>query len=81
MPKTAVAEVPDFFEFYQSWSASFQPSSQRRGQYAFNYLYEIRPDVADQIRGSLLDPFHWSDYDWKMRKDKFWNRVMDLWEA
>lgn len=30
----------------------------RYGQAVFNHLYEIRPDIADKLRGTKLDPFH-----------------------
>lgn len=30
----------------------------RAGQAAFNMLYVLRPDLADQIRGTDLDPFY-----------------------
>lgn len=35
-----------------------RPRDQRYGQMYFNYLYEIRPDIADTIRGTVNDPFH-----------------------
>lgn len=31
---------------------------QRFGQAVFNYLHHVRPDVADKLRASELDPFH-----------------------
>ena len=30
----------------------------RDGQRFFNFLYEVRPDLAEQLRGTLEDPFH-----------------------
>ena len=30
----------------------------REGQAAFNALHEIDPDLANEIRGTRLDPFH-----------------------
>lgn len=30
----------------------------RFGQHWFNTLYEVRPDIADKLRGTRLDPFH-----------------------
>lgn len=43
-------------------AASEIPSYARPGQHAFNVLYEVRPDLADRIRGDHLnlDPFHQS---------------------
>lgn len=38
----------------------FRPEDWRAGQAAFNTLYTLRPDLADQIRGDHveLDPFY-----------------------
>jgi hypothetical protein len=44
------------------------------GQWWFNRLYDFRPDVANQIRGTLKDPFHRDDV-----LDDFHERVMELW--
>ena len=30
----------------------------RKGQAYFNYLYQLHPDVADEIRGTEYDPFY-----------------------
>lgn len=30
----------------------------RIGQTYFNVLYQLYPDLADEIRGSSIDPFH-----------------------
>ena len=30
----------------------------RYGQVFFNELYRVRPDLADRIRGTALDPFY-----------------------
>jgi len=30
----------------------------RSGQYAFNLLVKVRPDIAELLRGSDFDPFH-----------------------
>jgi hypothetical protein len=30
----------------------------RYGQVYFNLLFEARPDISEQIRGTMLDPFH-----------------------
>lgn len=30
----------------------------RFGQAFFNYLYQVRPDIADFLRGTSIDPFH-----------------------
>lgn len=31
---------------------------QRRGQYAFNLLCEVRPDLSEQVRTTVIDPFY-----------------------
>lgn len=41
----------------------------RWGQCFFNLLYEVRPDLSEQIRGSALDPFH---VDAKMAETLKW---------
>lgn len=33
-------------------------NEQRWGQYYFNCLHSLRPDLSEQIRGTKLDPFH-----------------------
>lgn len=30
----------------------------RLGQVAFNVLWEVRPDLSEQVRATPLDPFH-----------------------
>lgn len=30
----------------------------RSGQWAFNVLYQIRPDLADAVRTTVRDPFY-----------------------
>lgn len=36
-------------------------NGQRRGQAAFNALQQYYPDIANELRGSLNDPFHKPD--------------------
>lgn len=47
---------------------------QRFGQAVFNYLHRVRPDVADQIRGTECDPFYQTFVD-----DAVWARIESLW--
>lgn len=35
-----------------------KPASWRKGQAAFNGLLQVRPDLAELVRGGILDPFH-----------------------
>ena len=34
------------------------PDEQRAGQKAFNELYAVSPEIANQIRGGKYDPFY-----------------------
>lgn len=45
----------------------------RKGQQAFNDLYRTHPDIADKIRGTVLDPF----YD-DSKLEAFRQRVAEL---
>lgn len=41
------------------YQAKYMPLGQRQGQCYFNMLHEVRPDLANQIRGNVeLDPFY-----------------------
>lgn len=51
------------------------PRSLRRGQWAFNLLYELRPDLARRVVGTPLDPFH-NDY----RLPTFFGWVGNNWD-
>lgn len=37
------------------------PPAWRAGQYVFNVLHAVRPDLAEAVRGTALDPFHRDD--------------------
>lgn len=60
-------KVWDEFEAHPSW---------RAGQAFFNVLHEIRPDIANDIRGTAFDPFHRND-----RIPKFLYHVASVWEV
>jgi hypothetical protein len=52
-----------------------QHHKQRSGQAAFNALWDVRPDIAnDVIRGTEADPFHDDS-----RLLLFWERVEAAW--
>lgn len=36
-------------------------TQQRVGQAFFNVLYEVRPDISEQVRATTLDPFYRND--------------------
>lgn len=49
----------DFAEFLAFATRTFPDDGDiRYGQHWFNTLYAVRPDIADQVRGSRLDPFY-----------------------
>jgi hypothetical protein len=49
-------------EYFKKWNEYYirlAPKGMRIGQAAFNVLVDVRPDLADRVRGSFqLDPFH-----------------------
>lgn len=49
----------DIADFLAQATSTFDPhSGLRYGQHWFNTLYAVRPDIADKIRATKLDPFH-----------------------
>ena len=50
----------------------------RYGQTLFNTLRHLRPDLATEVRGSLLDPFYVTDLT---ALSKFCNWVDDHWSV
>ena len=46
--------------------------SWRKGQAYFNYLYQLHPDVADEIRGTEYDLFYNDS-----RIEKFLNKISE----
>jgi hypothetical protein len=51
--------TPDIFDDMAALDRAIQARrGQRPGQAHFNALYELRPDLADEIRGTDLDPFY-----------------------
>jgi len=55
----AVAEYDNFcIGVARSYAESeILQMSQRYGQFYFNLLHEVRPDIANKIRATSLDPF------------------------
>lgn len=51
------------------------PPSWRAGQGAFNLLCNVRPDLAELLRGSEFDPFHNNN-----RLPDFYDFVMRHWD-
>jgi hypothetical protein len=50
-------------EFYAKVESNLRHTTQRYGQLLFNTLYEVRPELADKIRATDLDPFYVKDED------------------
>ncbi len=48
---------------------------QRFGQAVYNYLHAVRPDIADRICDTPLDPFHQT-----FVADEVWAEIRRLWE-
>lgn len=48
---------------------------QRDGQWAFNCLFFNRPDLSEQIRGTILDPYYNDDF-----LPQFWIWVEQHWD-
>lgn len=62
------------FEEYFNDVNDFVPSVLRKGQYAFNLLHTVRPDITAQILATELDPFY---IDSKL--PEFMARVKQVW--
>ena len=45
-------------EFLKAVVTSEREDCIRVGQHYFNTLWKIRPDIANEIRGTMNDPFH-----------------------
>jgi hypothetical protein len=51
-----------FSDYRLRVTKAWQARPERRyGQTAFNVLYVLRPDLAEEVRGTSLDPFHMGD--------------------
>ena len=49
----------EYWQFVASTKESHRPetTNQRYGQWYFNCLVKIRPDISEKIRSTKLDPF------------------------
>lgn len=57
--------------------------SQRAGQAAFNYLYEVKPELANHLQNTTnLDPFYNTSDDKadKIRIKRFFEYVQENWD-
>lgn len=65
------------FQEYCSELFKSRPSfNNRRGQYAFNLLQEVRPKLANDIRGTEIDPFHHREIP-----DSFLLHIGEYWDS
>lgn len=50
----------DFSAYTLAADARFRDPwlDERKGQAFFNQLAEVRPDLAERVRGTVLDPFY-----------------------
>jgi hypothetical protein len=62
------------FEFFSEIDERYDTSDNLRyGQIAFNYLSEVRPELAEKVRGTSKDPFYIEDI-----KHPNWKRFIDF---
>ena len=75
-----MSNAPIIQKFYRDaetyWRANV---SQRYGQALFNYLWIVRPDLANSIRGTLADPFNVPGLTGE-RLTLFGQFILDNWE-
>lgn len=55
---TAVVDKVATFADYVVAIMMTKPDTQRYGQWAFNLLHELRPELADEVRATEVDPFY-----------------------
>lgn len=54
---------------------------QRKGQFYYNELYFVRPDIALEVMETPADPFHsWATADAEERLAFFLGTVQGLWD-
>lgn len=51
--------------YYNFWvrPGQYEYSQQRLGQIFFNYLHEVRPDLAKELCATEIDPFNQNYWD------------------
>jgi hypothetical protein len=62
-----------FDELIEEFHKTKFPPDWRSGQSAFNFVYEYLPTIANQIRGTVNDPFYQAS-----RLTGFWKEVKRL---
>jgi hypothetical protein len=51
-------KIDEFDDFVTCIYNGSKPTDWRIGQWAFNVLDHIRPQIANDVRGSIFDPFY-----------------------
>jgi hypothetical protein len=64
-----------FNAFMLSVLKSDKPNEQRHGQWAFNMLSDIRPDLANRMTNTSSDPFYTDD-----NLQAFWVFLAENWQ-
>lgn len=70
------AAVVTLHRFYFDAITRARTNGERYGQAMFNHLYQVRPDLSEQIRGSNKDPFYISGLS-----DPIWDRFVEFIET
>lgn len=60
-------------KFYFDAQMRARKTGERYGQAMFNHLYEVRPDLSEQIRATDADPFYVSELS-----DPRWDRFISF---
>lgn len=65
-----------FTEFIMNSATYFEKNKkeQRYGQALYNYLAKVRPDIAGEIMGTSVDPFHRTSVS-----DEVWTFIRSRW--
>lgn len=74
-----MATTTDFNDFMAAlnlWFSRQAPGDWRYGQALFNALAMHRPDIAERLRGTRLDPFY---REMSEIKQETWDRIAELW--
>lgn len=78
--KTMQNNMKTFEEILLEFMQSKKPDELRLGQHAFNFIYDIEPDIANQIRGTDKDCFYLNDKmsDFFEEAHKLYNQKYEL---
>ncbi|AXH67219.1 hypothetical protein SEA_WOFFORD_279 [Streptomyces phage Wofford] len=61
------------------WAYQNDNDEQRYGQFCFNRVARVRPDIAQTLTGTPCDPFYANDNN-DPRIHRFWAKVQELWD-